>query len=180
MDSRIVVISIYYKLILQSLSTCIEDNTEGNNDTLYVSLWRTCLEVERYREVSSLCLGTPTSVSWPLFGYEDYDERRIFANKFDSVFTEFRNKWEIGGRLFREVSRNIEWCKASCLFFSSFNEYMHLTVKLGTVPINFVQSMRLNIDVVQKIRKVEQDRRTHLYSPTLKCLGLPLPSNVLP
>ena len=82
--------------------------------------------------------------------------------------------------MFREVSRNIEWCKASCLFFSSFNEYMHLTVKLGTVPINFVQSMRLNIDVVQKIRKVEQVRRTHVYSPILKNLGLPPPSNVLP
>ena len=58
-------------------------------------------------------------------------------------------------------------------FFSSFNACMHLMVKLGTVPINFVQSMRLNIDVVEKIRKVEQDRRTHLYGPTLKCLSLP-------
>ena len=37
----------------------------------------------------------------------------------------------------------------------------------------FVQSMKLNIDVVQKIRKVEQVRRTHLYGPTLKCLGFP-------
>ena len=40
---------------------------------------------------------------------------------------------------------------------------MHLTVKLGTVPINFVQSMRLNIDVVGKKRKVEQDRRTCIW-----------------
>ena len=72
-----------------------------------------------------------------------------------------------------ELSRTIESCWAGCLFFTSYNEYMHLTVKLGTVPINFVQSMRLNIDVVEKIRKVEQDRRTHLYGPTLKCLGLP-------
>ena len=44
-------------------------------------------------------------------------------------------------------------------------------VKLGTVPISFVQSMRLNIDMVEKIRNVEQERRTHLYGPTLKCLG---------
>ena len=50
---------------------------------------------------------------------------------------------------------------------------MYLTLKLDTVPINFVQNMKLNIDMVEKIRKVEQDRRTHLYGPTLKCLGFP-------
>ena len=102
MDSRIVVISIYYKLILQSLNTCIEDNTEGNNDTLYVSLSHTRLEVERYKKVSLPCLGRPITVSWP-FGYEDYDKRRVFANKFESVFTEFCNKWKIGRRLFKEL-----------------------------------------------------------------------------
>ena len=80
----------------------IKDNTEGNNDNLYVSLWRTFLEVDRYKKVSSLCLGTPTAASWR-FGYEDYGEPRVFANKFDSVFTEFHNKWKIGGRLFREI-----------------------------------------------------------------------------
>ena len=79
-----------------------------------------------------------------------------------------------------EFSRIIESCWAGCLFFSSFNEYMHLTVKLGTVPSNFVQSMKLNINVVEKIRKVEQDRRTHLYGPTLKCLTLPPRFNVSP
>ena len=72
-----------------------------------------------------------------------------------------------------EFSRIIESCWAGCLFFSSFNECMHLTVKLGTVPNNLIKSMRLNIDMVGKIRKVEQDRRTHLYSPILKCLGFP-------
>ena len=72
-----------------------------------------------------------------------------------------------------ELSRTIESCWAGCLFFSSYNEYMRLTVKLGTVPINFVRSMRLKIDVVEKIRKVEQDRRTHVYSPTSKCLDFP-------
>ena len=82
--------------------------------------------------------------------------------------------------MFRELPRNIESRKAGCLFFNSFNEYMRLTVKLVMVPRNFVQSMRLNIDVVEKIRKVEQVRRTHVYSPTLKNLGLPPPSNVLP
>ena len=130
--------------------------------------------------VSSLCfLGTPTAVS-SSFGNEDYDERRVFANKFDSVFTKLRNKWEISGTSFNELSRTIELCKAGCLFSSSFNECMHLTVKFDTVPSNFIQSMKLNIDVVEKIRKVEQDRRTHLYGPTWKCLGLPLSSNVLP
>ena len=126
----------------------------------------------RYKKVTSLCLGRPTAVSWS-FGNEDYDERRVFVNKFDSVFTKLRNKWEISGISFNELSRTIEWCKAGCLIFTSFNECMHLTVKFDTVPINFIQGMRLNIDVVEKIRKVEQDRRTHLYGPTLKCLGSP-------
>ena len=61
---------------------------------------------------------------------------------------------------------------------------MCLTVKLVTLPINFVQSMKLNIDVVEKIRKVEQDRRTCIWSdvevldsaPTIQCfiLGDPI------
>ena len=59
-----------------------------------------------------------------------------------------------------ELSRTIESCKAGCLFFTSFNEYVFLMVKLVTVPINFVQSMKLNIDMVGKKRKDEQDRRT--------------------
>ena len=57
--------------------------------------------------------------------------------------------------MFRELPRTIEWCEAGSLFFRSFNEYMHFTVKLSTVPSNFVQSMRLNIDVVEKKRYVE-------------------------
>ena len=40
---------------------------------------------------------------------------------------------------------------------------MHLTVKLATVPSNFVQSMKLNINVVGKIGKVEQDRHTCIW-----------------
>ena len=136
----------------------------------------------RYKKVSSLCLGTPTAVSWS-FGYEDYGERRVFANKFDSVFTEFRNKWEVAGRLFKELSRNIEWCKADSLFFTSFIKYMHLTVKLITVPINSVQSMKLNINVVGKKRKVEQDRGTCIWpdievldsSPTIRRFTLDYP-----
>ena len=59
--------------------------------------------------------------------------------------------------MFRELPRTIESCKADSLFFSSFSGYMYVTVKLGTVPSNFVQSMKLNIDVVRKERKVEQD-----------------------
>ena len=58
--------------------------------------------------------------------------------------------------MFRELPRTIEWCKANCLFFTSFNEYIHFTVKLGTVPSNFVQSMKLTIDIVRRKRKVEQ------------------------
>ena len=53
-----------------------------------------------------------------------------------------------------KLSRTIESCKADSLFFNSFNEYMCLTVKLVTLPSNFVQSMKLNIDVVGKKRKV--------------------------
>ena len=120
------------------------------------SLRHTILYVDIYKKVSLLCLGRPTAVSWR-FGYEDYSERRVFANKLEYVFTEFHNKRKIAGRLF---SRNIEWCKAGCLFFTSFNEYMCLMVKLGTVPSNFVKSMKLNVDVIGKKRKVEQDRRT--------------------
>ena len=108
-----------------------------------------------------MCLGRLTAVSLG-FGYEDYGEHRVFANKVDFVFTEFRNKWKVGGRLFRELSRTMELCKAGSLFFRSFNEYMHLTVKLGTVPGNFVQSMKLSINVVGKKRKVEQNRRTYM------------------
>ena len=53
-------------------------------------------------------------------------------------------------------------------------------VKLVTVPINFIQSMRLNIDVVEKIRNVEQDRHTCIWpdvevldsAPTIQCFTL--------
>ena len=48
------------------------------------------------------CLGRPTAVSQP-FCYEDYGERRVFADKIDSVFTKLRNKWKIGGKLFKEL-----------------------------------------------------------------------------
>ena len=40
---------------------------------------------------------------------------------------------------------------------------MYLMVNLGTVPSNFVKSMKLNVDVVRKERKVEQDRRTCIW-----------------
>ena len=36
-------------------------------------------------------------------------------------------------------------------------------VNLGTVPSNFVQNMKLNIGVVGKERKDEQDRRTCIW-----------------
>ena len=52
-------------------------------------------------------------------------------------------------------------------------------VNLGTVPSNFVKSMRLNVDVIGKKRKVEQDRRTCIWpdievldsspTPTIQC-----------
>ena len=53
-------------------------------------------------------------------------------------------------------------------------------VKLVTVPINFVQSMKLNIDVVVKKRYVEQDRRTCILpnievpdsAPMIQCFTL--------
>ena len=56
-------------------------------------------------------------------------------------------------------------------------------MKLGTVPSNFVQSMKLNIDVVGKIGKVEQDRGTYICpdievldsSPTIRYFTLDYP-----
>ena len=72
----------------------------------------------RYKKVSSLCLGTPTAVSWS-FGYEDYGERRVFANKFNSVFTEFRNKWKIGGRLFKELSRTMNGASQAIYYLAA-------------------------------------------------------------
>ena len=64
---------------------------------------------------------------------------------------------------------------------------MHLTVKLGTVPINFVQSMKLNINVVGKKRKVEQDRRTCIWpdvevldsAPMIQCFTLDYPIGIV-
>ena len=86
-----------------------------------------------------------------------------------------------------ELSGNIESCEADSLFFNSFNEYMCLTVKLGTVPINFVQSMKLNINVVGKKIKVEQDRRTCIWpdvevfdsSPTIHRFALDYPIGIV-
>ena len=57
---------------------------------------------------------------------------------------------------------------------------MCLMVKLGTVPSNFVKSMKLNVDVIGKKRKVEQDRRTCIWpdvevldsAPTIQCFTL--------
>ena len=90
-------------------------------------------------------------------------------------------------KLFRELSRTIESCEADSLFSTSFNEYMRLTVKLITVPINFVQSMKLNINVVGKKRKVEQDRRTCIWpdvevldsSPTIHRFALDYPIGIV-
>ena len=64
---------------------------------------------------------------------------------------------------------------------------MRLTVKLSTVPSNFVQSMRLNVDVVGKKRKVEQDRRTCIWpdiemldsSPTIHHFTLDYPTAIV-
>ena len=64
---------------------------------------------------------------------------------------------------------------------------MHLTVKLGTVPINFEQSMKLNINVVGKKRYVEQDRRTCIWpdievldsSPTIHHFTLDYPTAIV-
>ena len=64
---------------------------------------------------------------------------------------------------------------------------MHLTVKLATVPSNFIQSMKLNIDVGEKIRKVEQDRRTCIWpdiemldsSPTIHHFTLDYPTAIV-
>ena len=57
---------------------------------------------------------------------------------------------------------------------------MRLTVKLVTLPNNFVQSMKLNVDVVGKKRRDEQDRRTCIWpdvevldsAPTIQCFTL--------
>ena len=76
-----------------------------------------------------------------------------------------------------ELSRTMELCKAGSLFFRSFNEYMHFTVKLGTVPINFVQSMKLNIDVIGRKDKLNKTD-VRVYSLTFKCLTLPPPSTI--
>ena len=64
---------------------------------------------------------------------------------------------------------------------------MRLTVKLSTVPSNFVQSMRLNVDVVGKKRKVEQDRHTCIWpdvemldsSPTIHHFTLDYPTAIV-
>ena len=64
---------------------------------------------------------------------------------------------------------------------------MCLTVKLSTVPSNFVQGMKLNIDVVRKERKVEQDRRTCIWpnievldsSPTIRRFTLDYPTAIV-
>ena len=64
---------------------------------------------------------------------------------------------------------------------------MHLTVKLGTAPSYFVQSMKFNIDVVRKERKVEQDRRTCIwpnielleFSPTIHRFILGYPTAIV-
>ena len=61
---------------------------------------------------------------------------------------------------------------------------MRLTVNLGTAPSNFAQSMKLNIDVVRKKRRRdEQDRRTCIWpdievldsSPTIHRFTLDYP-----
>ena len=60
-------------------------------------------------------------------------------------------------------------------------------VKLGTVPSNFVKSMKLNVDVVGKKRKVEQDRRTCIWpnievldsSPTIYHFTLDYPIGIV-
>ena len=60
-------------------------------------------------------------------------------------------------------------------------------VKLGTVPINFLQSMKLNINVVGKKIKVEQDRRTCIWpdvevfdsSPTIHRFALDYPIGIV-
>ena len=64
---------------------------------------------------------------------------------------------------------------------------MYLMVNLGTVPNNFVQSMKLNVDVVGKKRKDEQDRRTCLWpnfemldsSPTIHHFTLDYPTAIV-
>ena len=64
---------------------------------------------------------------------------------------------------------------------------MRLTVKLVTLPSNFVQSMKLNIDVVRKERKDEQDRRTCIWpdievldsSPTIHHFTLDYPIGIV-
>ena len=63
---------------------------------------------------------------------------------------------------------------------------MCLMVNLGTVHSNFVKSMKLNVDVVRKERKDEQDRRTCIWpdievldsSPTIHrfTLDYPIPT----
>ena len=64
---------------------------------------------------------------------------------------------------------------------------MRLTVKLVTLPSNFVQSMKLNINVVGKKRKDEQDRRTCIWpdvevfdsSPTIHRFALDYPIGIV-
>ena len=121
--------------------------------------------MDRYKKVSSLCLVHVLVM-----------RTTVSIEYFQLILTLYLPNFATNGRLAEDC---IELCKVGSLFFSSFDQYIHLTMKLGTVPSNFVQSMKLNIDVVKKIRKVEQVRPTHVYSPTLKCLGLPPRSNVL-
>ena len=80
----------------------------------------------------------------------------MFAEKVDSEFTEFREKCKVGGRLLRKFPEEIGLCKIGCIFFSGFNGYKPLTIKLGMTPSNSVQCIKLNIDIVGEKRKVEK------------------------
>ena len=111
--------------------------------------------------------------------YFQFENNFMFAIKFDSVFPELRNKWKICGRLFRELPRTIESCKAGCLFFTSFNEYIHLTVSSEWYLAIFYKvwswtSMRSGRK--EKLNKTD----VRVYGPTLKCLTLPPRFNVSP
>ena len=55
-----------------------------------------------------------------------------------------------------ELPGKIGLCKIGCILFSGFNGCKPLMIKLSMIPSNFVQSIKLNIDMVGKMRKTEQ------------------------
>ena len=79
------------------------------------------------------------------------------TDKFDSRFTEFCENYKVSGGTFSTVlPRTMEFQKTDYISFSSFYGFKPHTITFAAVCSNFVQSMKLTIDIVKRKRKVEQ------------------------